>query len=252
MFSQVKGQEEQRRPEAFVDRHGREYFANVELKTGDPCEVLQPRFKAPLEPEWFRKMLIPPVDDHDIVKMVPRLQRAKKGYQIEIDYDAWIMKLQRALDRYQTKLYEGAKTMAKGKDAHDIATNPPPVLLAELGAPPLPPITFVEAMKAGNKWALGLDEKIPVKAKVLLDEIETWVTRKRRRVPLGNAIADPLADDETESVVDEVAFEEVTDPFGDVEEAADKEAVGTQTGRPVPLKPKRKPRQKVDLTPAAV
>lgn len=236
MFGQVKGQEDSRRPETFRDKHGREYFANVEKSTGMPCEVLQCRFKAPVNPDWARKMLLPPVDDHDVVKMVSPLMRARKGYDVEIDYDAWLAKHDKRADAWQQKLYEGAKSMAKGKDAHQIATDPPPVLMSELGAPPLPPRVFIEAMKAGNKWALGLDENVPKKAAALLQEVETWVV-KRRRVQLGNAIADPLADDEeTENVVNEAGFDATVDPFGDIEEVVDPKATG---GKKVPVKRKK-------------
>lgn len=242
MFAQVKGQEEQRRPEMFVDRHGREYFANVELKTGDPCEVLQPRFRSPIAPEWARKMLLPPVDDHEVVKMVPRLQRAKKGYQVEIDYDRWLAKWDRANEGRQRKLYEGAKAMAKGRDAHEIATNPPAILLAELGPPPMPPRTFIEAMKAGNKWALGLDAVIPQKALALLSEIQTWIVTPTKKI--GNAIGDPLADDdETQNLAEDAGFEAVTeiDPFGEVEEQHDPKATGGKVEKV------RKPRKKTEV-----
>lgn len=249
MFSQVKGQEDNRRPETFRDKHGREYFANVEKSTGMPCEVLQPRFKAPLNPDWAMKMLLPPVDDRDVVKMVSPLLRGRKGYDIEIDYDAWLAKHDRRLDAWTQKLYEGAKAMAKGRDSDTIANNPPPILLSELGAPPLPPRVFIEAMKAGNKWALGQDEKVPAKAMALLEEVKGWVV-KRRRIQLGNAIADPLADDEQENVVDQAGFEAVTDldPFGDIEEQHDPQATGGKKVQPR----KRGPRKaKTELEPAA-
>lgn len=250
MFAQVKGQEEQRRPEMFVDRFGREYFANVELKTGDPCEVLQARFRAPITPEWARKMLLPPVDDHDIVKMVPRLQRAKKGYQVEIDFDRWLMKWDAANETRQRKLYDGAKAMAKGRDAHEIAKDPPAILLAELGPPPMPPRVFIEAMKAGNAWALGKSDKIPAKAVALLEEIETWFVK--RRVQLGNAVGDPLADDdETLGFANEAGFGAVTDvdldPFGEIEEQEDPKAIGGKVIKPAKPRAKKVPQ----MTPAA-
>lgn len=252
MFSKVKGQEEQRRPETFVDQHGREYFANVELKTGDPCEVLQPRFKAPTEPAWFRKMLMPPVDDLAIVKMVPRLQRARKGYQVFIDYDAWLAKTDERDEEWDARLRDLARRMSGGLDVLNIVKNPPPELVHYIGRKSFPPRVLIEAMKAGNPWALGLSATVPAKAVALLADLESQITGRRRR-QLGTAVADPLADDdEPVDLVKQAGFDAVTDldPFGDIEEQADPTATG---GKVQPIKPKRgRPKkQNTELPPAA-
>lgn len=249
MFSKVKGQEEQRRPETYIDQHGREYFATVDMKTGDPCTTLQPMFKAPTNPTWFRKMLVPPVDDAKVVKLVPRLQRARKGYQVFIDYDAWDSILSEREEEWNARLHDLAKGMSGGMEVLRIVENPPPALLHYIGPRPFPPRVLVQAMKAGNKWALGLDDKVPAKVVALLDELESSMTRKRRVVSLGNAVADPLADDDETETLD--PFENAAvdlDPFGDLEEVADPKATG---GKTEPVKPKKKPKTARPLTPAA-
>lgn len=233
MFGDVKGQEDSRHVETFRDNHGRPYRSEVENKNGMPT-VIEPLFKAPIGPDWMRNLLAPPVDNRNIVKVLPPKLRGLKGYAIEIDYDAWIAAHDKRFDEWSQKLYEGAKTMAKGRDAQDIADNPPPVLRSELGAPPFPPRTLILAMKAGNPWALGLDDKVPAKAEALLAELEQWVGRKRRRPQLGNAIVDPFADDEEETpnVFDEARLDADLDPLIDLEEAVDPQALGRQSGRP--------------------
>lgn len=248
MFSQVKGQEENRRPDTFVDQHKREYFAPVDNKTGDPCTTLEPHFKAPLKPDWFRKMLIPPVDDPQIVKMVPRLERARRGYQVFIDYDAWLSKLAQRDEEWDQRLHDLAKGMSGGMEVVKLVENPPPALKHYIGRRPFPPRILVEAMKAGNAWALGLTDKIPKKVEALLADLESDLVQTRR-VRLGNAVADPLADDDEPTIggaLADAAVEDV-DPFGEEEEHADPKALG---GKTVPIRPKPRGRPKKTNTPA--
>ena len=250
MFGDVKGQEQGRRVETFLDQHGREYRSEVEIKTGYPT-VLEPLFKAPLSPDWMRKMLTPPVDDRNIVKVVNPKDRARMKCQIWIDYDAWLADNDKHFDRRQEKLFVGAKAMAKGKDAQQFVDNPPPVLLSEIGSRPWPLRSFIVAMKAGNAWALGLTDKVPAKVEALLAELEIEFGAKRRRRPqLGNAVADPFADDEEpNTLITDAGVDALLDPFGELEEQVDPDATG---GQRVPVKPKKQRTKKVEpLTPAA-
>lgn len=248
MFSQVKGQQEQRRPEEYIDQHGRVYFAVVDMKTGDPCTTLQPLFKAPTNPVWFRKMLTPPVDEAKVVKLVPRLLRARKGYQVFIDYDAWDAILAQREEEWNARLHDLAKGMSGGLETIKIVENPPPALIHYIGTRPFPPRILIQAMKAGNKWALGLSDEIPKKVAALLGDLEASMTRKRRVTQIGNAVADPLADDDEPT--DNDVFENAAinlDPFGDIEERMDPKALGGKTVKP---KPRGRPR-KTELPPAA-
>lgn len=229
--------------EQFVDKHGRLYEANVEISTGDPCEILRPvGWTAPAGPDWFRGTLTPPLDDHEIVKMVPRLHRARKGYQIEIIYERWLQKWDDADEAYQRKLADYAKGMTKGRvDLLEWMKNPPPELLKEIGnGPRRIPRAFIQAAAAGNAWAVGLSDAVPPKAQLLLDEIQPFVTARRNRATIGY---DPLADDGDEDTGPARSVEQLADPLGgelddllDLEEQFDPKATG---GKKVPP-PRRK------------
>ena len=213
MFAGVKGQEEQRRVETFLDQHGREYVANVEIKTGDPCEVLRPiGWNAPQAPSWFAGQLMPP---ECYLKLVPRMLRARKGYQIEIDYTRWLTDLDTRDEEYRQKKYDLVRGMAGGADVSALAENPPPVIRDLLGVAPFPPRVLVEAMRAGNKWALGLSETVPAKVTVLLSSLEPAVKRVSRAQD--EAIIDPLADDEAEQEERREAVAAFVDPLESID-----------------------------------
>src|SRR5262245_27396887 len=121
--------------ESFRDQHGRIYFANVELTTGDPCEALHPDgWRAPINPEWAKRLLVPPTDDLEVVKLVPRQLRARKGYSVEINYGRWLEKWDEAHERLQKKILDFAKGMTKGSGQWlALVENPPPELLKLVG-----------------------------------------------------------------------------------------------------------------------
>ncbi len=239
----IDGQEKQRRLEEFADKHGRLYEANIEIKTGDPCEALRPKFTAPTGPDWFRNQLTPPCDDLEIVRMVPRLYRARKGYQIEVDYTRWLQKWDDAEDALLRKMQAFANGMAGGHgNVIEMMRNPPPELLKEIGRGPRRiPRAFIEAAAAGNKWALGLSDVIPAKAEALLRELEPIALAKQRRNTIG---FDPLADDDApvESEQEEGAsFIDPLDALLDLEEQHDPKAVGGTKVPPTRRRGKREP-----------
>lgn len=198
LFGNIHGQEEQRRVETFLDQHGREYTANVEITTGDPCAALMPiGWTAPSGPEWFRGLLMPP--DH-IRQMVPRMERARKRYQIEINYTQWLQEIDERNDAWDMRLQNLAQSSTKGLGFADVIANPPPQLLDFLGAKAFPPRVFIEACAAGDRWALGLSDRVPSKAIVKLQELESIVKRQRpRRGQAG--LVNPFADEDDEKAV---------------------------------------------------
>lgn len=223
MFAQVKGQEEKRRVEHFVDQHGREYVANVEKETGDPCEALKPLFTAPLGPDWFTGKLVPP---EKYRKMVPMNLRGRKGYQVEVDYVQWLQDLEERKTMFEQKLHDFARGAAKGgADIEKIVNDPPPVIRELLGTPPFPPIVLVRAMRAGNAWAVGETEKIPVKVEALLEELRP-VVQRMKRISADDPIIDPLADDDAGTEFVAALAETHHDPFAELDEVFDPEAVG--------------------------
>jgi hypothetical protein len=227
----IKAQQEGRRLEQFADKFGRVYEANVEITTGDPCEALRPvGWSAPAGPHWFRGMLNPPIDDHEVVKMVPRLLRARKGYQIEIDHARWLQKYDEADEAFAKKIADYAQGMTKGRaDMIAWIQNPPPELRKLVGNGPRNiPRAFIQAAAAGNPWALGLSEKVPAKAEALLEELQPLITGKRHKVSIDY---DPLADDdEPQDFAIDAGVEAILDPLdelaADLEEQFDPKATG--------------------------
>src|SRR5690349_15852147 len=94
----IKGQEARRFTDFFTDNHGRQYIGNCEIGLGtppttDPIDLVPRDWTAPIDPAWAKGLFIPPLDDRDVVKMLPRIERAKAGYQVHIDYQAWLQKI---------------------------------------------------------------------------------------------------------------------------------------------------------------
>lgn len=157
IFGKPPDVQDKRRFQKLLDQHGREWGATIELKTGDPTGLIDPRFKAPLYP--------PP--------RFLKVDSRKEYGRVEIDYDGWIGMLRRAWEHYNTELLQAARAMYGDAAAQKVEERPlPPALLAHVGPAP----EFVEpvlAAKAGDPWILGLsnvrpkwaDRFMPVKAK---------------------------------------------------------------------------------------
>lgn len=210
--------QENRFTDIWVDQYGREYLVNCERSTGDPVDMSVHLWKAPLSPAWAIGLFTPPTDDHDIVRLVPRIERSRKGYQVFVDHEAWIRKNATLQLSYDERVASLAKESG-GKVSQE--------LLRYVGAPPFPPRDFLQAMLAGNEWALGLSDKVPDKALAMLEQIKPAVLALH-----SNRITerdDPFADESD----DEAAFEmgargpREIDPLA-VEEAFDPDATGGQ------------------------
>ncbi len=241
MTQKVKSQADKRRYETFRDQHGRFWGANIEIETGDPCEVLSPQgWTAPSEPSWAKGLFMPP---EDVVKMVPRAERAKKGYQVFVNYSLWLEKWDTRDIDYHKKMADYARGMNKtgAVNIAGLLKNPTPDLLRQVGQPPFPPREFIQAMSANNKWVLGQSTAIPNSPKLhaLLELIRPQITLKRERAQLG---VDPFEDgteDEGElvgalSVAADPFAEVVADHAADLEEQYDHTASG---GKRVAVKP---------------
>lgn len=243
--SKVKGQEEGRRVEYFIDQHGREYVANVEISTGHPCESLRPMFLAPLGPDWFTGMLVPP---QKYLTMVGARDRARRGHNVEINYVQWLQDIDTRTDEFEQKLHDFVRAATQGAgNVVEAAKNPPPIIRDLIGAPPFPPRKLVEACAAGNKWALGLSGTVPAKAQEVLDEIRPFVVRAARKIGALPTV-DPLAedgDDEGDEFVSDLAAQQLQDPLDealdDLEEQFDPDAKG---GKREPVR--RPPRAKAE------
>lgn len=255
-----KSQHENRRYETFRDKFGRFYGANVELSTGDPCEVLMPQGWRTPTPVWAKPLLLPPLDDREICRMVPRHLRAQKGYELEIDFARWLMKWDAANERHLKKIADYARGMAAkgGQSIAQLVENPTPELLFQVGPGPMPPREFIVAMAAGNQWALMRSDRVPAKAQAILDRIKPVVMKRTEATRLDidpfaedsdeleaqrahlagqleDAVRDPLEDDEDDRL------EELEEQYDPKETGGRRVPVGAGAGKVKPPKQGKKP-----------
>lgn len=155
MYLQAGGfsQRDQRRPGTiFIDQHGREYHATIELKTGHPTGPLEPLFQAPL---------MPPMN-YIRVGMDRR-----RPYDVKVDYDAWLADLRTGWDEWKNRgdklarLVHGEKYVAGAPFTRQI--------IEELGPSPQH-VEPVLAAKQGNAYVLGQTTKVDVRLFALLQE----------------------------------------------------------------------------------
>lgn len=136
-------QRKQRADATFYDQYGREYFGTVELKTGDVVGLMQPQFTAPLMPE------------QKYLERVPR-----KPYDLFWNIDRQIADIRGAREEWEKegrtvarKLHGQAydNTAEFGQDVLDIIGEPPQAIEPYIAA------------RQGDKWVLGLSNKVNMK-----------------------------------------------------------------------------------------
>lgn len=136
-------QRNQRISTDFTDQHGRKYHATIEIKSGDPCGLIEPLFQAPVMPP------------QQFLKRVPR-----RPYDIVIDYDGWKREIRAAWAEWQS---DGR---AVGMKLHGSAYDPSADftfdILQVIGPAPTR-IEPVLACQQGNKWALGLSSRVDMR-----------------------------------------------------------------------------------------
>lgn len=152
MFGKPQDQQDKRRYMKLVDQHGREWGANIELKTGDPTGTIDPKFKAPIYPP---------------ARYLKVDSRREYG-RVTIDYTGWAGMLRRAWTHWNTQLQKKARQMYDAAAAEKLE-NPPPALLAEVGISP-EPIEPVLAAEHGDPWVLGLTTERPPWADLFFPE----------------------------------------------------------------------------------
>jgi hypothetical protein len=137
----VKGQQDYRRPAEFRDQHGRGWATQIDTQTMAPCVALSPYgWSAPLP------ALVPPQKYLTTVD-------GRFG-MLTIDYDQWIIDLADASREYREYLLQTAQKHFGAAAMRAIEERDPK--LKSLAGPPPGALEYVRAMKAGNKWALGL------------------------------------------------------------------------------------------------
>lgn len=219
MSPKLKGQENQRRPEIWVDQHKRQYFVNLDILSGDPIDINRKGWRAPVNPVWAKGLFMPPLGDSEIVKLMPQRERHLKGYQLFIDYDVWLQKIDKAESTRRSRIASIAADLSGG-NALKLVANPTRDLEAYVGPPPFPPREIVEAMRAGNKWALGFSDQIPAKAVKIMDEIKLRVmASKAVRLDEDDQVRDPFADEMLVNPPDSLSTDpSAVDPLGEDED----------------------------------
>jgi hypothetical protein len=150
-FSQAK----QRRNQMFRDQHGRKYFASIEIKTGDPCGVIEHQFDAPLRvPAMY----------------LEKSRDPERPYDLHINYTRWKSDIRAAREEWER---DGRD---KSRKAYGTAFDPSkpftPEILEQIGPAPQA-VEPVIAAEQGNSWVLGLTTKIdPRLYDFFADEIE--------------------------------------------------------------------------------
>lgn len=125
----------------YYDQHGREYSTQMDILTGDPAAPLTPTtWKAPFP------TLYPPAK-------YQTFPRNRPGY-VHIDYDRWIIDGHDAETEYRTWVLQVARQQFGAAALQRIKENDAD--LRKLAGPPPASVEVIKAMKAGNKWALGL------------------------------------------------------------------------------------------------
>lgn len=137
-------QRHQRAEMTFQDQHGREYYASIELRTGDPTGLIEPLFRAPLMPPQ---------------KYLSRRNK-KRPYDIEVDYVAWKRDVRARRREWEKEGRQLAQKMHGSKfDPREAFTME---VLDVIGPPP-EAIEPIIAAEQGNRWVLGLTKKVDMR-----------------------------------------------------------------------------------------
>lgn len=197
-MAKQKGQDAKRRRTFFKDQHGRKYFANVEIETGDPLDLAAYAWTAPLAPHWARGRFLPPIGDPEVVRVIPDDQRADFGCDVFIDYAKWEEKQHARNRQREDQMREMVRGMAgNGADITGMLENPSPKILEYLGPEAFPPVELIRAMRAENPWALGLTDVVPEKAGAMLERLRPQMEQARTALVDHDAdVLDPFADDD--------------------------------------------------------
>lgn len=187
-------QAERRRSELWTDQHGREWSAEMDLKTGHPC--------TPLTPNGWAAPILPP-------SAFQRFGTGRGRPIMTIDYDGW-REHQGALQaEYEGEVRRLAARMFPNSWAAEIQRGNP-LILQEAGPPPYA-VDFVDACAAGSRWVLGFS---PEKPQWLTPELENTLPRRRGKLV---AVSRVSRFDDAEAVVERLdgaaRYEDLDDDY---------------------------------------
>lgn len=218
MFKTRPDQAAMRSHMAHTDQHGREWDCTIDNRKESkfaPVTPPIPKFSAPFPG------LVPP--QHLVRPII-----GKPG-RLVIDYDAWLEDVRRARKAYTEQLRDYAHQRYQGQMVAVALENPPPDLLAMIGQPP-PPLDFIRAMRAGNKWALGIRraDGTPYPMPPWAEPLLSWLVPVKEATTVEEDAAEfPDVEDDTDPEVIESA-EVLADRarYQDLEEQYDPQATG--------------------------
>lgn len=202
-------QADTRYPQTMFDQHGREWFADIEMRSGAPTGLIRPRFTAPWYPEqsWLK-----PAGNH-------------RRDVLAIDYEGAIASRLEAHREYHQRAVEESASRR-----WDVPTEGDPYSLELqliVGKPPKPVEPIIAAMQ-NNSWILGFS-KVPDPR--LTKFIETREQRRQQVFANMPDFSDVPDVHSSGYAVDDV--DEELESLMDYEEEHDREAVGSQHGRAV-------------------
>ena len=157
VFGKERDQQEERTYQVYLDQHGREWGAVIELakRSNEPVGPIDPRFRAPFMPPQ---------------KYVTTDAKKRHG-RILIDYERWVEDLRAAHEAYRMALHDCAVAMY-GDQAAAKVENPTPAMLHAVGKQP-EPVGPVLLAQRGDRWILGLTNELPAWATA--DSRPAWV-----------------------------------------------------------------------------
>lgn len=229
----VKGQEDWRRPATLRDQHGRTWATQINKETLHPVIAMTPAgWRSPfatLTPA--QKYLKVPQHEFGMVF---------------VDYDQWIVDWSDAEREYRDHLLQVARKEFGAAAMRAIDERDPKLRL--VAGPGPQSVEFVKAMKAGNKWALGIPRAdgtpypMPPWAEPLADSLRLIETYD------GSNIAQDVTIDMYPDVDDDTGDDGPTiaarygaaEAYADLEETVDPDAVHGEPmrrGRGRPRKP---------------
>lgn len=214
-------QAHQRRGQRFTDQHGRQYFAPIEIKTGEPCGLLGAMYSAPL-----------PVP----LMYLKRSKDQSRPYDLVIDYTQWLADTRAELADWK-KRATAAAVRRYGEEFDPTAPWPADIL--ELF--PRPPIHEepIIAARQGNSWVLGKTTKPDPRLTQYFAPELTDPDFHLKNEPDFRDMPDALAEDvaaivrDTDEDEEDEAVVAGEDAF-DLEDEIDPDAVG---GKRVPVGP---------------
>ena len=174
-------QAERRRADLWTDQHGREWAAEMDLKTGHPCTPLRPL-------GWTAPILPPP--------MFMEFGTGRGRPITTINYAKWIEHQGALQAEHEANVRDIASRMFPNSWAREIQANNP-LLVQEAGRPPYA-VEFVQACAEGNRWALGLSAKRPG---WVTDALFATIPVPQRFAPVVSRVTDFYDADEDEGEV---------------------------------------------------